>query len=436
MRQQPILVFLGWLLLFYAGESFIQRNGVALWTEGRGLHNNDFRHMYVATCVLRAGGNFYDDQALRSEAARRGVDRLNPYVYPPLLAVMMLPLSFLSFSRASLAWYLTNVSCALLAFVFLSRLLDFGKSPWHMVIVAFLLATSEPLTRTITAGQLNLLLLLLLTLSIVFLEQKREVTAGTLLGLAAALKVFPALLIVMLFWRRRFRAAWAALGCAILLTLGAAAVAGFGVTLDYLGLVKQMGYGSSTWSHLGQSYHIAPANQSPAALITRLLSVDSNSGLYGVASMPALAKLLSMATAVTLLVLSLVLTRSRRGSRDVSGNDDRLVFGLFVLTALLVPSLMWDHYLTIALLPAVLYLGSLDRAEPGSASLLLTALGVFLINVPFNFWNPVFTQGWAVALSSVKLLGVMILFGVLAVRVYKQERKPSVGMSNNRPKSK
>jgi len=414
MEQRRVLTLLGWLLFLLAAELFIQRNAVSLWSGERPLHNNDFRHMYVASCLLREGGNFYDAEALRAEAVRQGVERLNPYVYPPLLAILLLPLSLLPFQAAGILWWLVNIALALGAFLLLGDLMETQKKPWNWVLVAFLMATSEPLTRSLTAGQLNLLLLFLLTLCLYLLERDRPIAGGVILGLAAALKVFPALLIAMLFWRRKFRAGWAALGTAAGLTLLSTIIAGWSTSLDYLGVLRQMGYGSSTWSGLGQHYHIAPANQSPAALITRLLTVAPEAGLAGIASMPRLASILSAAAALLLLGASFYVSRPSATAK--APGDSKLCYGLFTLTALLVPSLMWDHYLTIALLPLVLYLNRLNREKPGAVELTFAATAVFLINVPYNFWDPVFTKGWAIALASVKLPGALLLFGLVLRR--------------------
>lgn len=426
---RPLLVFVGWFLLILAGDRFIEHNCVALLRGQRPLHNNDFRHMYAASCVLHSGGNFYDDQTLMTEAARRGITRLNPYVYPPVVAVLMFPLGSLSFSQAGFAWYFLNIGFALGSFLLLARLLEPAGQPWNFLIPALLMATSEPLTRTLTAGQLNVLLLFLLTLSAYGLDREKPIVGGIALGIAAAVKVFPALLILMLFWRRQGKAAGAALVTAVGLTLVAALAAGFAVTADYVELVGQMRYGSSTWSQFGQHFHIDPANQSPAALITRLLTVDARAGLKGVASLPGLAKALCYLVALALLAATSLVTR-RRGSTPQSEREiRRLAFGLTLLTALLLPSLMWDHYLTIALLSAVLLLSDLTRRGVRPEVLMLAAVAVFLMNFPYNFWNPLFSRGWAIALASVKLPGVLILFGLLVVGL-RAKHRPGAGTSS------
>jgi hypothetical protein len=378
----------------------------------RHLHLNDFKHMYTAAAMIRSGENFYDPGALRAEAASRSIASLNPYVYPPLLAVLCIPLSFLSFPMAGWCWYAFNLALILVLLFLLAHFLSSLPRLWALVAAAFLLASSEPVFRTLTAGQLNLLLLVLITLSLVRLEKGGEKSAGVLIGLAAALKVFPALLILALFWRKHYRAGAWALGATVVFTLLGALGAGMHVSLDYLALLRKMSYGSSTWSQLGQHYHIDPANQSPAALITRLLTVMPEANLRGLAHLPDLARVLSTLTGLALLVGAFWGSFRRTGKQG-----DRLSWGLFLMTALLVPSLMWDHYLAMALLPCALLLNDLPRERPWL--LIALALAVFLIQVPFNFWDPLFRSGWKVALAQVKLPGALILYGLLIIRLKK-----------------
>jgi len=415
---------LAWLIVFCSVDLFVQRQVLDLAGPAavREIHHNDFRHMYAAASLLRSGGNIYDPEQLRAEAARREVERLNPYVYPPLQAVLLIPLASLSFPQAALAWYWINILLLVLCISILSWLLGSTPRPWNYAIVVFLVAASEPVTRTLTAGQMNIALLLLLCLSFFLLKKDYPVLAGLALGLAAALKVFPALLILMLFWRRRRRAGMAALLGALGLTLLGCAVAGWSHSLDYLALLRQMSYGSSTWAQLGMHYHVDPANQSPAALITRLLTQDPAAGVQGIASLPGLAKFLSAAIGLILLGITFCFTRFKHSACD-SLRVSEPSLALAILASILIPSLMWDHYMTLALLPAVILLDRPGDSGRNTAVLILTAFSLLVIDVPINFWNPAWQSGWRVALSSVKLPAVLILFGLLAWRVRVLQRE-------------
>ena len=215
-------------------------------------------------------------------------------------------------------------------------------------------------------------------------------------------------------WRRfrRNRAALAGLVTAGALTLLSSGAAGFKNSLGYMTLLRQMSYGSSTWSQVGQQFHIDPANQAPSALITRLLTVSPDGSLTGVASMPTLAKGLSSLAALALLGIGMFFTWGRNNNEETSSKD-LTGFGLITLLSLLIPSLMWDHYLVIALLPAVIYLSRMMEDGTQSSEIALTAAALFVINIPFDFWNPVYSHGWTILLSSIKLYGTLILLVLL-----------------------
>lgn len=421
MTEDSRVQAIGWALLVYFVYAFAQQNVTGILLGRRNLHSNDFKHMYAATCALSEGRNYYDERELFAAAQKRGLQTLNPYVYPPTLAVLMLPLSPLQFQDAARVWYGLNILFAIGSFLLLSRFLSGLRSPWSLLIPAFLMATSFPLTRTLTAGQLNLLLLFLLSLSAWWLWKQNPVAGGVALGLAAAIKVFPALLILLLFWRKQWRAAVASISAAAGFTLVASLVSGLGTSLQFLGLLRQMGYGSSTWTHLGMHFHIDPANQSPAALITRLLTQNPEAGVVGIASMPMLAKVLSTIVALTLIALGFYFSRPRGNTAEMESTSSMTEglesFALITMISLLVPSLMWDHYLTIALLPLAILIASFQSDQTKTWEIVVAALAVYLINFPYNFWSPAFQSGWAVALSSIKLPGALGICFLLIVRL-------------------
>ena len=372
--------------------------------------------MYAAASLLRSGGNIYDAEELRAEAARRGIERLESLCLSSPSSSHSASLNSLVFPQAALAWYFLNILCTAFALLMMSELLGEGNRPWKIFIVTLLLATSEPLTRTLTAGQMNLTLLFLLSASIYCWDRNRPLIGGIALGAASALKVFPALLIVLMFWRRQWRFSWSALGSAVLFTLISAAIAGFRESFQFLGLLRQMGYGSSTWAHLGMHFHIDPANQAPAALITRFLTIDPEAKVYGLASMPGLARGLCYLMAITLLGLTFYATRYKDSSGIEHKQFNRLSYALGLVVCLLIPSLVWDHYLVLALLPMVIFLGSTTRKDISTGVVVLAALSLFLLNFHFNFWNPAY-QGWKVVLTSIKLPGVLILLGLILYRL-------------------
>src|SRR5919108_4061569 len=64
----------------------------------------DFSAYYLAARALRAGMDPYDPQVLAQLASSAGVSAYTPYIYPPLLAVIVMPLAALPYQSAAAIW--------------------------------------------------------------------------------------------------------------------------------------------------------------------------------------------------------------------------------------------------------------------------------------------------------------------------------------------
>ena len=129
-----------------------------------------------------------------------------PYVYPPTLAVLLTPLLDLPPRVAAGLWFGVSLA-ALVAGMLAFRHALGRRGPFHwradgIPIALVFLSLASGLER----GQVGPLLLGLAGLAFLALERRRDVLAGVLVALAAAIKVYPALLLVALALARRGRA--------------------------------------------------------------------------------------------------------------------------------------------------------------------------------------------------------------------------------------
>lgn len=157
---------------------------------GRGT---DFRAYLEASAALRAGHDPY-----------AGV---RPYLYPPLLAFVLVPLT--SLPPASAAWIWAAASAAALA----ASAARVAKGSMRVLVLALLFA---PFAATQWNLQANAFVLLLLVLARDRLDRGFEAGGGALLGLSIALKPFGLLAVAALVVAGRWRAALAAAGAALL----------------------------------------------------------------------------------------------------------------------------------------------------------------------------------------------------------------------------
>ncbi|MBV8929479.1 MAG: DUF2029 domain-containing protein [Mycobacteriaceae bacterium] len=140
------------------------------------------------------------------------------FIYPPFAAICAAPLALLQPSSVQILWLLGVV--AALAYVVVRMLKSLGMTPgaglWSLATLLFgVIAWLEPMRLTAQLGQINLLLLVLVVADLLGADQaipelgnaKQGKWTGVGIGVAAGLKLTPALFIVYLLLTRRVRAA-------------------------------------------------------------------------------------------------------------------------------------------------------------------------------------------------------------------------------------
>jgi hypothetical protein len=126
------------------------------------------------------------------------------------------------------------------------------------------------------------------------------------------------------------------------------------------------------------------------------------------------------AVSLLLLVLGVGLFLASPSGREVAGdagahatrraNDVDLAIAILLM--LLLPSLYWDHYAVLALLP--LYL--LTRSRPGVCGVFFLAAGAAFLAIPQGFFHSISSGvGAGVLLYSMGLWGTLAMLGVGAV---------------------
>lgn len=184
-----------------------------------GVYGNDFTVFYAAAERIVATGNPYDI-AIREHT---------PYLYPPLFAHLLAPLTFLPLPFASFLWTFGNcVAFGLLFGLSFQSLNVKNTGPKCVWLIAFL----PLLLGNLALGQVNLWIALLATFALTRdLERRTPWSAGLALALAISIKLTPAVLLVHFAARRSWKLlAWCAglgivLNGASFLALGPARVA-------------------------------------------------------------------------------------------------------------------------------------------------------------------------------------------------------------------
>jgi hypothetical protein len=190
---------------------------------------SDFSGLYAAAHALRLWptANIYDQHVLASAFGPdlyrcvyianvyHGMPYPYPFAFPPLLAVLMEPLTSLPCETALQLWTAGSIVLWLVAAGFAAALLyrSWASRETRAYAIPLALGTvliSPMMIDAISFGQIFTLVLALLLAAFWFLPHRPRV-AGALLALAALLQVFPGLYLVYSLLTRQWQVLWGAI---------------------------------------------------------------------------------------------------------------------------------------------------------------------------------------------------------------------------------
>jgi hypothetical protein len=336
---------------FIAQASLI---GTALAIYGLVLGQAGFRHQDFGA-YLAAAHDVLSGQPLYAAFLHHPFPdpTLRPaYIYPPAFALLVSPLAWVPLDVAGAIWLVICQGCLAAAALLVVRWLR--PAAWAITAIIVGTATFYPLWIDAVQGQANLILVLLITAGVAGIV-KGDARFGVALGVATALKLTPALLLVWLLLDRRFRAAaWMLAGFAGV-TL-AAGVLRFSDSLAFFGqVVPALARGTAVY-----------ANQSLGGVLGRVLSANPYTDPW-----VALTWMPWLAVGAALALVAVWYWRTRDHSSLARA-------GSFIPLLPLLSSVTWPHHLVV-LLPviwfAVISLG--EREWPIAQTLLLA--GILLV---------------------------------------------------------
>jgi len=285
------------------------------------------------------------------------------FTYPPFAAILLAPLAVMPYWLACVAMTLLTVGllAAVLMVVLRSvNLLPAGSRRWLVPGGALLAAEAlEPVQRTVFAGQVDVLLMALVALDI--LVDTPRWPRGMLIGLAAALKLTPAIFVLYFLLRKDGRAVLVA-GLSWL----AATAAGF----LFAGADSVRYWTSSVFDTGRVGGPLYAGNQSLLGLLTRL----------GVPA-PERTVLWLMLAAGT---VALTVAGMRRA---LSARHFAVALGLNALCGLLISPISWTHH-WVWIVVILLGWGALARQARHPVPLALTGAGLMLFLVAPQWWWP------------------------------------------------
>jgi uncharacterized membrane protein len=265
-----------------------------------------------------------------------------------------------------------------------------------------MLLNFRPISDTIAFGQIDLALLLALTLALWALRAEHarpDVLAGALVALGTLFKVYPLLLLAFFVVKRRW---WALAGFALgMLVLNgiSIAVVGWEMHRVYLFEVLPRIGGTTSWVE----------NQTISGFLARLVLPPTDTTIFHNRPIELLG--LAIGGAVGLLACLLALRPAHSASPRFA-----LQYGYFALAMVLTVPAAWMHYETLLFLPfAALLLHARDRQIGLTrAALLAISFGLAGYGNQWSYYDGTVLGLLTVLGVSYKFYGMLLLAGVLA----------------------
>jgi len=292
-------------------------------------------------------------------------DQLNTIEYnahPPTSVLLFLPLARLDYSDAILVWNAISLAAFLASLVIVAVLLPVPRTLFLPVLASFVFC--HPLYGNLYLGQYTPILVLLLTAIWALERSGRSATAGLLLGAAAAIKLFPAYLVVFYVAQGRIRPLMAAALSFLALTLATVLVLGLDTYEDYVRIILP---GQAKFRSFGY-------NLSIAGLWHKLFDPVGETGLIEpVWPSPALAR---WGTLLSDLAITVIVATFVRQARTPAQRD--LGFALVVTAMLLVSPVTWDFSLPLLLVPIAVIARSTAKSGWMAITLMLILVVVWI----------------------------------------------------------
>lgn len=329
-------------------------------------------------------------------------------VHPPTSVLLGVPFQAIDYWNAFLAWNLTSLAALAVSLWLIVRELKIQFSIQCFLPLLSCLLLFEPLWQQTIQGQLNLILLLILTGVWVADRHDRPLLAGTLAGLALTTKLFPGFLFVYFLFQRRWKA----------LAAGTFSVVAFtALTMLLAGPNAYVTYWNEVFPTTGQWWS-AWNNASLAGFWFKLFAVEQ----YGRHLTPLVGNMMyarigtMVSWGIVLIVLLPIIWKARsREERDHA-------FGLTLTAMLLISPVTWEHYFLLLFLPLTLVWMTLP--ETGLRRRLLAIVVVIMgmplmtignIVIPGGFFGGTAGPAHTLLLLSLQMYGLVGLY-VLHVR--------------------
>lgn len=360
--------------------------------------NTDFPNYYVSSNMLLDGKDLktaYDNVEFNRQLLLYGIDNqiVSFMPYPPVNAILFLPIAGLEPLTAKLVWNVFNAFLLLMSIYVIRKLTNFD---FYTVGIIFFLS-AYALTNNFMFGQAYLLVVLCLCLSVYYMVRGKDVFSGLFMALSIVLKFYTVFFIFLFIFKKRLKLLFYTLAIGIIIYIPVILITGVDVNLFYYSkLIFRL---SDGW--VGTAYAIE--YQSFLTLLHKLFSYEPMLNPH-----PLINSMIMFYVFKYLFICGIL---SASLSYLVKPNENiKLEISLFCIISLLFLPLN-ASYQFIVLIPAIIFLCEYYMKDKDYIMIGWLLFILLFINSPAEIWvaNKVKDSALFI-LGYIKLFALMYLW--------------------------
>ena len=334
---------------------------------------------------------FYPDFSGYYYGSKYLLENSNPYfgggglftsfVYPPIVLLLFLPFTILTFQMSEIVWTILNFIFLLSSLYMLSSILDVRFFSKINLLLMSLVFISFPIKFSFGMGQINILVLMLLVISYWLLVKKKEFLSGVFLGVSLVIKLFPLLLLVYFLLKHQKKII---LGMIVVILLSVLLV------LIFVPLKTSSQFITNILPSFLSSWKLDYYNQSLGGFIGRSFGTGN------------LANILKIIFSFIFISITFFAVLKNKQKDFVSFS---LKFGTLITASLMINTFSWQHHFVWLIIPFFAMFSKCLKLKKKVLYLFILSISYVLVSI--NFPNPKILP---VIFQSHVFFGVLILF--------------------------
>lgn len=378
---------------------------------------NDFASYYVASKLLFQGEIPYRSldkyrtiELSFDEMKNWGINKkiIPAYIYPSFLAAVIIPITELPFKQARFIW---NLFCLItfffvvwFTFFLLGKKIKFDFTSLTIIGVFF---ASMPTLETITQGQINYQILLLILLCFYFQKNNKPILSGILLGIATLIKVSPIVILFYFLYKKDFKFIQSFF-VFLILSISLLIILFPGVDFTFI-------------SSILPSISGKPELNNKAISVWWQYLFLENEYIIPTIISPIIAKVFTVTTAIMILAINYILFfRNKKNISDSSTNKLLLEYVSLILSLMLLQPYLQIHHLVFSFIAVSFIVNFYSTQKIKIFEIALLIISFILINSRgYNSFEKLGAYWYSIFICNPQVIGLIILTFLL-FRIFKK----------------